>query len=242
MSWALRLGAVFVCLGISVGLSGPGSGGAAAPGPRVLVARAATVMDRISSLAATGTIRLQSGPRRSHLNVAGVCDASAVPRKDRASNGIGTNYLKARAHLWGRLLGKSFDARYILIGHGRLLRLWERSAQTHNKWQVNRTEGTVLPVLDMCSILFMSPGGTPTNTPATYMNLGETMIAGAGTWHVRMTVNPPGEHWRFDWYIDAQSFRVPRYVVIVRDANSRSASTYAYSRFGVPVRITAPVS
>jgi hypothetical protein len=180
------------------------------------------------------------GRRRSTLSFTAACDASAVPRQDRASDGRGSAYLKARAHMWGTLWGEPFDTLYIIINRGRLSQTWVRSAQTHRRWTLNSVEGAGLPILDMCSILFMSPGGVPTNTPTRYTYVGQAAIAGAVVWHVRMAVNPPGEHWRFDWYIARSSFRVLRSITAVWDSSSRSTNTYDYSRFGVPVRVTVP--
>lgn len=237
----LLSGTMTVYLGISTILAVPTSTQASAPPPRALLAHASRVMDRISSVAATGAIRERSGRASTYLHVTARCDASAVPPRDRASNGIGVDFLRVRAHLWGRLRDQPFDRRYIVIGAGRLPRTWERSAGTSNRWQEDRTEGVSLVPTDSCSILFMSPGGVPTNTPTTYVNLGETTVVGADAWHVRMRVNPPGEHWQFDWYIDALSYRVLRSVTVVRDSGSSSTRAYTYSRFGAPLRITAPL-
>lgn len=208
--------------------------------PRRLVARAAREMDRLPPLSARGTIRMRSGRKRTFLRVTGACDASAVPARDRTTNGVGLNYLKAQGHMWGRLWNVPFDTRYILIGNQRRLQIWERSAKTHNRWKSNTTEGEGLPIMDMCSILFMSSGGVPTNTPAVYTNLGRADIGGTITRHVYMTVNPPGEHWRYDWFIDARSFRVARSVTTVRGGGGLSVSSYTYSRFGAPLRILPP--
>lgn len=242
LRFALWMGGMAVCLGIVGAISTPLSAGAAAS-PKALVTRAAAVMDRIPFVAATGTIvQLGAGGRRSSLAISGACDASTVPRQYRTSTGRGLAYLRARAHLAGTLGSRSLDTHYILIGRGSAATstLWERSTQTHGRWKVNTVEGTSLPILDMCGVLFMAPGGVPTNTPTSYRELGQTTIAGRAARHVRMTVNPPGEHWQYDWVIEARSLHVLRWVTLVRSNGQSMTSSYMYSGFGVPVRISAP--
>ncbi len=209
------------------------------PDPQVLLGHAASVMDALPSVAVTGAVRIRL---REHaaLHVSGACDASAIPASLRHGAPNAINYLKAREHLQGTLLGKRIDARLAVIGNGSVIEEWEKSARTGHRWEnTTNTFGGIF-TLDMCVPLFMSRNGEVGPAVGVFRTLGEVTMAGKAAWHVQVRSHPQGQRLTVDWYIDAHSWHVVREVTRANGSQGGAFRSYTYSHFGAPVVIAPP--